>query len=114
MYAVRKDGNGFRCLNDEKDLKDDEIICKEMPEIKKDLMDDASGKIKTILDSAAQKLGYDNMITAASYASDPFSKYSDDAKKLIAYRSNVWQAALSVKKPKSVDDILSAVKKVEV
>jgi hypothetical protein len=45
------------------------------------------------LDALAQSWGYDNIVSAASYANSTVAQYKADALALIAWRDATWQAA---------------------
>lgn len=48
------------------------------------------------LDAHAQSWGYDSLASAASYVSSGVAQYAAEAKALIAWRDEVWQAAFTL------------------
>jgi hypothetical protein len=54
-----------------------------------------SAAVKKFIDSAAQALGYDDILSAISYADDPtVPAFQAQGQALRAWRANVWKAAL--------------------
>ncbi len=52
--------------------------------------------IQSHLDSTAQSRGYDNMISACSYASGTHPKFSVEGRDCLAWRSSVWETAFQI------------------
>jgi hypothetical protein len=53
-------------------------------------------KAQSNLDSLAQSWGYDNIVSAVSYANSTVAQYKADALALIAWRDATWQEAESL------------------
>lgn len=53
-----------------------------------------SAAVSAALDAGAQKWGYDNIVSAASYATSTNAQYAADAKALIGWRDAVWSWAI--------------------
>lgn len=49
--------------------------------------------VQALLDATAQTYGYDNILTAVSYAGDPLPAIAAEGDALKAWRSTVWSAA---------------------
>lgn len=57
---------------------------------------DYESAIQAHLDATAQSRGYDNMISACSYASGTHPKFSVEGRDCLAWRSSVWEAAFQI------------------
>lgn len=53
-------------------------------------------EIQAHLDSTARSRGYDNMISACSYASGTHPKFGVEGRDCLAWRSAVWEAAFQI------------------
>ena len=53
-------------------------------------------KVQSRLDAAAQSLGYDHIISAATYSTSAVSKFANEAAALIALRDDSWQFMYSL------------------
>ena len=52
--------------------------------------------IQSILDTEAQKLGYDNCLSACSYIDTGIAKYDAEGKSFRSWRSDVWEKAFKM------------------
>ena len=73
-------------------------------------------RIQTMLDTKAKELGYDNMVSACSYAGYP-NKFQEEAVKLGTWRSNVWDKAYelqaSMTEVPTIEEVLNQLPKFE-
>ncbi len=64
---------------------------------KQEIIDSISAALQNVLDTEAQKLGYDNINTAVSYADESaVASFQTDGISFRAWRSNVWAYAYGV------------------
>lgn len=75
---IQADGNGFPISIDRPVLTVEQTIGA------------ISSSIKLSIDAVAKKWGYDNIVSAASYANSSNKQYSADAAALISWRDAVW------------------------
>jgi hypothetical protein len=72
-YAVRKEGYGWRPIDDMGDIKDWEVYSETKPELTQEqdvaiAQASLSKEIQLMLDGEAKKLGYENIMDARSFA----------------------------------------------
>ncbi len=59
---------------------------------KQEIIDSISAALQNVLDTEAQKLGYDNIVTAVSYVGESaVPSFQTDGISFRAWRSNVWE-----------------------
>lgn len=58
--------------------------------------------VQNVLDTEAQKLGYDNCLSVCSYIDTGVQKFDDEGKSFRAWRSAVWAKGYEI-----LDDVLS-------
>ena len=52
--------------------------------------------VQNVLDSEAQKLGYDSCLSVCSYADTGVSKFDDEGKAFRSWRSEVWEKCYEI------------------
>lgn len=52
-------------------------------------------EINSYLDATAMSLGYDNIISACTYASAP-NQWQDEAIRIVMWRSDIWERAFEL------------------
>lgn len=57
---------------------------------------DYESAVQAMLDAEAKQFGYDNIISASSYAGDPDPTFNDEGTKLKAWRSACWRQCISI------------------
>lgn len=58
-------------------------------EILQNLMDEFTAAIQSVLDTKAVEKGYDNIVSACSYAAAP-NPFQEESIKFVTWRGNVW------------------------
>lgn len=103
-YAIKRDGSGFRAVNSEADLLEGEVFSKTVPVIQElqeeKLKSDVKIAIQNMLDTKAHEYGYDNIVSAISYASPTSLKNTQEEKFRVegnafyVWRSACWSASI--------------------
>ena len=56
---------------------------------------DVQAEVKLYLDDKAKSLGYDDIISACTYASAP-NQWQDEAIRIVMWRSDIWERAFEL------------------
>lgn len=76
------------------DLTPEELAAQEAA-AKQRLLDELTNAVQSHLDTVAKEHGYDNIMSACSYASAP-NAFQDEGIKFLAWRANCWTTCHSI------------------
>lgn len=69
---------------------------KSKEQIEEELQNKYTSLIQSILDSEAQKLGYDNCLSVCSYVNTGVQKFDDEGMAFRTWRSSVWEKGYEI------------------
>lgn len=67
-----------------------------VPKVPPPTQDEYVTAIQTMLDTAAQDMGYDSILSAVTYADNHVPKFASEGGRFKNWRSDVWAAAFSI------------------
>lgn len=65
-------------------------------------------RVSELIESTAKSLGYDSMISAASYVTSTIPQYKKEAKALVAWRDSVWTAWYATRTSSDESELMTA------
>lgn len=99
-YAVRKDGQGWRAVNDASDCTPDEVWQQEQPGplalTQQQIAAQFTASIQRRLDDFARQRNYDGILSACTYATSTVAKFKSEGQACVNLRDATWAAAYDI------------------
>lgn len=97
IYAVRKDGQGWRAVNSVNDVGANETFSATVPPppqpTQAQVISQYEWEVQKHIDAFAKTWGYDSLLSAATYTASGIPKFRNEAIELVAWRDAVWVSA---------------------